>query len=48
MSNLIPYDFLSVLRKNTPEKQKHVEANNSNFLNKNLRKAMKTRTRFRV
>ena len=39
--------FLSILDKYTPKKQKFIRANNSNFVTKNLRKAIMKRSKFR-
>ena len=39
--------FLSILDKHTPKKQKFIRANNSNFVTKNLRKAIMKRLKLR-
>ena len=39
--------FLSILDKHAPKKQKFIRANNSNFVNKNLRKAIMKRSKLR-
>ena len=37
--------FLSILDKHAPKKQKFIQANNSNFVTKNLRKAIMKRSK---
>ena len=39
--------FLSILDKHAPKKQKFIRANNSNFVTKNLRKAIMKRSKLR-